>query len=382
MELINATKLVVGYTMSTDKAGREWLVVVAKGTYAFPSDPERSPRLIEEQIPLVMVDVFSGEPGTSATVYENDFAACKPRCDVLVNGSCHAPGGRPARSVDVAFRVGSLSKSFKVVGHREFKSGLFSQTLGEPRPFTVLPITYDHAYGGVDRPNDDATNHQWYRLNHAGVGFHPNTSAELDGKPLPNTEQLGDPVTRTQGSYNPMAFGPIGRAWQQRIRYAGTYDQDWLDNQFPFLPRDFDTRYFQCAPEDQQIDYPSGSEEVILVHLTPQGRTAFRLPTDLRQPVLFHSRQGGVTEVPSVVDTVLIEPDAGRLALVWRASVSLRRGIREMTRVTFGRTAEQLERDEALQARLRGKRRFKSLADAVRWARERRRPSASIEKMG
>ena len=25
-----------------------------------------------------------------------------------------------------------------------------------------------------------------------------------------------------------MAFGPIGRAWQPRLKYAGTYDQKWL----------------------------------------------------------------------------------------------------------------------------------------------------------
>ena len=325
-----------------------------------------------------MVDVFTGEPGFSAPRYENDFAPSKRRCDVLLNGSCYAPGDRPAQHVDVGLKVGSFAKSFKVVGDRVYRSGLLTQKVSDPQPFTVLPITYDKAYGGVDLPEEDAATHQWYPLNHAGVGFHPGASADrLNGKPLPNTEEIGNPVSRPKGSYRPMSFGPLGRSWQQRIRFAGTYDQKWLDNQFPFLPEDFDARYFQSAPEDQQIDYPRGGEEVILIHLTPQSRTAFRLPPDLRLPVLFHRREGGLTEVPAVVDTVLLEPDEGRLTLVWRASIPLRRSIREVTRVTLGCSAERLERDQARDARLRGKRRFKSLAEAVSWARERRRSGAA-----
>lgn len=93
MELLNTTRLVAGYTTSTDKVGREWLVVVAKGTYAIPDRPEREPQLLEDQRPLVMTDIFTGEPGSSAPLYENDFAPGKPRCDVLLNGNCHAPHG-------------------------------------------------------------------------------------------------------------------------------------------------------------------------------------------------------------------------------------------------------------------------------------------------
>ena len=58
MQLVNATKLVAGYTMATDKTGREWLVVVAKGTYGIPDRPDREPALLDEQVPLVMTDVY------------------------------------------------------------------------------------------------------------------------------------------------------------------------------------------------------------------------------------------------------------------------------------------------------------------------------------
>ncbi len=57
-----------------------------------------------------------------------------------------------------------------------------------------------------------------------------------------------------------MAFGPIGRSWQQRIKWAGTYDDQWMRHQYPFLPNDFDEHYFQAAPEDQQTHHLVGEK--------------------------------------------------------------------------------------------------------------------------
>ena len=99
MELMNATGMAAGYTMSTDKDGREWLVVVAKGTFLIPRNPNDEPDLGPDQIPLVMTDEFSGEPGFSAPTNEIDFAPRKPQCGVLLTGSAYAPGGRATERV-------------------------------------------------------------------------------------------------------------------------------------------------------------------------------------------------------------------------------------------------------------------------------------------
>ena len=108
-------------------------------------------------------------------------------------------------------------------------------------------------------PRKTRLKHRWYPTNHAGVGYHEYLDAEfIDGKPLPNTEETGRRITDPRGKYKPMAFGPIGRAWQPRPKYAGTYDEKWLDEVFPFLPADFKEDYYQAAPADQQIDYPQG----------------------------------------------------------------------------------------------------------------------------
>ena len=129
-------------------------------------------------------------------------------------------------------------------------------------------------------------------------------------------------MTIPAGHYRPMAFGPIGRAWQPRRSTPAPTTSKWLDEVFPFLPADFDERYYQAAPEDQQIDCLRGGEEVELVNLTHEGRTRFNLP-QVRVPVEFSRLDGGRETKDAVIDSLLLEPDQGRFMLCWRASLPL-----------------------------------------------------------
>src|SRR5688500_6483495 len=100
MRLLNASGMAAGYTLGLDPSGAERLVVAVKGSFAIPRrGAAGAPRLLDEPVPLVDADRFTGEPGRSATLAECDFAPAKPRCDVLLNGAAHAPGGRPAERV-------------------------------------------------------------------------------------------------------------------------------------------------------------------------------------------------------------------------------------------------------------------------------------------
>lgn len=335
MELLNATKMEAGYTLGMKPDGRELLVVVVKGTFAIPKDGEEA-TLTDTQEPLVMADIFTGEPGLSAPIYESDFPLRKPKCDVLLNGSCYAPGGKPATKVMVSLRVGSFTKSFNVVGDRTWMKGWFFLTSTKPVPFTRMPITYNKAFGGEDRSHKDPAKHKTFMFNPVGVGFHDQLSAEyLNGIALPNTEELGNPVKHPKKQYRSMAFGPIGRNWQARPSFAGTYDEAWFQNGFPFLPADFKEAYYQAAPPDQQTDYLRGGEEVTLVNLTPSGETRFRLPT-IEMPVVFFPRDGEKQETQAVIDTLTLEPDLGRFMLVWRSSFPLKKNIFNVVQVVAG----------------------------------------------
>jgi hypothetical protein len=290
--------------------------------------------------------------------YEIDYAPRKPRCDVLLNGNAYAPGGKPTPRVTVALRVGSMHKALDVVGDRVWKRGVMIVTAFDPKPFTVMPISYNNAFGGVDRPQEAPTKHTWYPSNHAGRGYHEYLDAQfIDGKPLPNTEETGRRVSDPRGKYSPMAFGPIGRAWQPRPKLAGTHDQKWVDERFPLLPADFDDRCFQAAPEDQQIENPNGGEQVELVNLTPAGRTSFRLPK-LNAPLEFFKKNADRKKMSGVVDTIVLEPDHGRFMLTSRACLPLRRNLHEIRFAVVGRMPREWYWDRGLEGR---RQRFDSL---------------------
>lgn len=336
MDFINATRMETGYTMGLEPSGRELLVVAIKGTFRIPADAGGRLALSEVQIPLVMSDEYFGEPGKSAPKYEVDFAPRKQRCDVLLNGTAYAPGAEATRRVKVGVAIGSWSKSFCVVGDRVwFTAGNVRSS--EPEPFVALPITYDMAFGGVDLRHEDSAQHAAFTANPSGRGFHKHLDPQwLEGSPLPNTEELGLEVTAPDGTYRPMSFGPVGRHWEPRIRYAGTYDQHWQNTVFPFLPTDFDDQYYQAAPADQQLPLPVGEQTVTLLNLTPEGRRVFTLP-HFEAPVQIFPRKGPREDLIARVDTIVIEPDLERVTLTWRVARPLKRNMFEIGQVLVGR---------------------------------------------
>jgi hypothetical protein len=337
MELINSTRMVAGFTMAFESSGRELLVVVVKGTFEIPA-PNEPVRLAEEQAPLVMADTFTGEPGLSAPRYESDFAARKPRCDVMVVGSAYAPGARPTTRVEVGFRVNGLSKHFAVVGDRRWEAGVTGITAGLPAAFITMPISYDRAFGGVDNRHEDPAKHAAFMRNPVGRGFHRHMRSEwVDGAPMPNTEEIGRAISAPDNEkYEPMALGPVGRGWEPRYKLAGTYDDVWLKERHPFLPLDFDERYHQAAPIDQQIAYPQGGEKIVLINLSPAGHAEFMLPM-FDAPVHYFPRRGAREDGKLVLDTILIEPDLSRFTLTWRATRPLRKNMLELSQVLVGR---------------------------------------------
>ena len=340
MELINATRMVAGYTMGMEPSGRELLVVVIKGTFRLPKAGEDL-KLHDEQLPLVMADTFTGEPGLSAPVYEVDFAPRKHRCDILLLGSAYAPGGRPSERVPVGLRVGNLTKSFAVVGDRHWDAGAGGIGATPPQPFVVKPISYDVAFGGTDFNHEDSAKHAAYMANPVGRGFHRHLKSEwVDGKPMPNTEELNRPVTRPDEAYLPMAFGPIGRGWEPRSRYAGTYDQNWLDEHFPFLPPDFDEAYYQAAPLDQQLPVPVGGQEISLINLTPDGRRSFVIP-GFEAPVHVFPKKGEREDLTATLDTIVLDPDHECLTMTWRVARPLKKNMFEIAQVLVGKKGKE-----------------------------------------
>jgi hypothetical protein len=360
VEFVNKSGIEAGWTLGLQRDGREVLIVAAKATYTLPVAGEE-PALAQEQAKLVLADEFTGEPGLSAPLRETDYSPRKLQCDVVLNGSAYAPGRFPASSVNVSLRVGSMLKSFFVFGERRYEDIMLSTS--DPDPFLEASISYNGAYGGADFNEDEPDKVATYVENPVGTGYHPiRRRSLLIGQLLPNTAESGRPITDVTGRHRPMAFGPVGRNFSPRYRYAGTYDAQWLNNESPFWPADFSYEYFQCAPEDQQVEFLQGGEEVELTNLTPDGRCRFRMP-HRRVPVTCVGHRGGDVQVDAVCDTLLLEPDLSRFSLTWRASIPLQRNLFEMRQTIVGDLPYSWH--SRRRAERAGKRYYTSLAEAV-----------------
>ena len=335
MELINATRMTAGYNMGLEPSGRELLVVVIKGTFVLPKPGEKV-RLHDEQLPLIMADTFTGAPGFSAPVHEVDFAPRKHACDVLLTGHARAPRGRQVTRLRAGLRVGTMAKLFEVVGDRVWQAGLTGISASAPKPFTEMAVSYDRAFGGSDRYSEDESEHDAYLPNPIGCGWHRHLkNAWVDGTPLPNIEAIGGGVGFPSDKCKPVALGPLGRGWPQRARYAGTYDDAWLADVFPFLPADFDERYYQAAPEDQQIPVPKGPMDVVLTGFTADGPRQFMLP-HLEAPVHVFPKRGEREDYTATLDTIVFDTDAQTLSMSWRVARPLRQSLHELAQVVVG----------------------------------------------
>lgn len=335
--LCSAKHLAVGVSSALDREGREHLVVVAKASWRVP-DPGQRPRPLRPQ-PLSYQDVFLGEPGESPMLYGDDFARFKPRCDVLFSACARSPGGQPVQSLRAGVQVGAMIKQIRVHGPRRWFREGGRMRLGEAQPFTVLPLHYGAAFGGRSFYRQDGESGvETFLENPVGVGWIGKRSeGHVSGSLAPSLEAPDEPVTRPDGAYRPVALSAIGRHWPQRLAYAGTYDEAWRRDVFPFLPEDFDDRFNQCAPVDQQLDYPLGGEPVRLVNLL-EGvpDLQFQLPPLAGLSVQVLRTDYSTEALGSVVDTLYFETEAQRFSAVWRASTPIRRRIQEFDLIAVG----------------------------------------------
>ncbi|MFT3775072.1 MAG: DUF2169 domain-containing protein [Minicystis sp.] len=272
-------------------------------------------------------------PAGPACIASRILVHTKATTDVLLHGRAHAPQGKPARQVDVMMKVGDLTKVLRVFGDRRWREGLGGLSATDPEPFTTMPIVYERAFGGKDTSAIDPEKHVWDRRNPIGTGFAAE-ARQLVNQPLPNIEDPRDLVTSWKQRPRPAGFGPIARDWSPRLELSGTYDEAWHDERRPLLPVDFDERFHQSAPIDQQTErYLRGGEAVELFHLTASGYLRFTLP---RVAIGFVTRIAGhLTGHPARLHTVLIEPEHPRVTMVWHTKLACHHDVHalEWTRV-------------------------------------------------
>jgi hypothetical protein len=246
-----------------DKAGREVATVIVKGSFRISGPSSPTPLDPEEQVQITMADEYRGEPGESPIKLESDLAVFKLSTDIIMIGFAYDPRGRSTKKTEVGLRVGSKRKVVNVTS---------------AEPMERIPL--------------------WF------VEYVPS------GPKWSISKTLKD------------GFGFYPKNLSPRVKYAGTYDQRWEKERKPFLPEDFDYRFFQSAFPDLICDgYLKGNESIAAVNVTRKGPIQTRLPGVVIQVEgVFKERR---KREKSNLDTVILDPEEKRVVLVWRWTVAI-----------------------------------------------------------
>lgn len=331
LALRNTTGFPAALVPWLDSEGRDSAIVVMKAT--FQVDPAKGVVAGQGQVPLLFADEFYREAATSSVKYATEACPPKVGTDVILRGHAWAPKGG-ATSVDVSLRVAKLAKTIRVVGERRYFRSVGAWQVSSPVKFERMPLVWERAFGGADPSSGSPAEHAVHPQNPVGTGYAPSRSAKrLEGLALPNLEDPRAPITTPDAPGRSVGFGFVASHWLPRRSYAGTYDERWKQEQAPYLPVDFDDRFFSAAPEGLIAEpHLKGGEELEVLGATLGGRFAIRLPA-IRWSVS-SSLAGRRSEHVPVLDTVVVEPDERRVLLTWKVAIPCARRFLQLDKVT------------------------------------------------
>jgi hypothetical protein len=322
--LDNRTDFVVFPHILMDRDG-ERLVTMVKATFECASPQGGALELVprKRRRGLRLKDFPWGKPAETTTAYPADVCIRKPATDVVFVAKAYAPRGVAVPAFDAYAQVGPLRKPLKIHGLRVWEAN--GEGLPTARPISEIEIRYEYAWGGFD--DSDPKKLVEEARNPMGMGCVRDPRALTD-QPAPQIEDPGAPIKSWRTRPPPAGLGPLGRHWQPRRGYAGTYDARWKEKRAPLLPDDFDDRFNQCASPGLIADPPlPGGEEVKLLNLVRGGGpTLFALPR-VAVEVEFRPNDAEPQSFRPHVDTVIIDlmgflpEQAIAVEMVWRASI-------------------------------------------------------------
>lgn len=297
MELINRLPFPAMAFRQFDANGDLDCVVSVRGTFVHRQGDALA--IAAKQEDFQWEDAYDGDPHAVPLLRQTDLTPEKAGTDITFLGNAYAPGGAPAPSWQVGLRVGRLSKKLEVHGARswrpvikekwagfsarEAKRVLTGWQLSEAEPASQVPMCWSKAYGGqipgTGDPETDTPADVEAR-NPLGCGI-VNLDMPSDQAPVAAPQiTLPEEKLNWRESTEPQGLGLISPWWRSRQQYAGTYDDLWLKERHPLLPKDFDARFWQSAhPDLVAIPFLDGDEDYQLEDLHPRfARATGRLP--------------------------------------------------------------------------------------------------------
>ncbi len=372
------TELVVS---ARDRAA-DWVYgVVAKRTYTALEDGTCV--VARNQIPLVG-ELVSDPEHAEAILADSDMWPDKPATDVVVCGHTYNFDGRSRWQAEVSIR--GRGRQIQACGERRCTIATTGRIhFSEPSVIERVPLSYRYAYGGCDRwaeevagvgelepvlpflsaaqiePAKSASSPWRYPRNPTGRGFLVEDRPEaLEQLELPQLEDPRDLLTPDRLILHDPALWPLqplpasldwlAPEFFPRLGWFGAvpeWDPDDIGQhimaapelRFGYaepalfedgeLPDKFDHRALNGASLGLRFPDLSGNERISLLNLHPQlPHWVVKLPGE-RPSMAIDDRSGGLTRLAPRLSTVLIEPDAWRVTLVWMGLAKARRSYLE-----------------------------------------------------
>jgi hypothetical protein len=262
----------------------------------------------------------------------NDWRLTSPgNCTSLPLRYTVAFGGAARIDVDEAYRADMARR----IGLSNCLAADASHSHSETRQSGTQTLLAYSAYGY--NPLGTGYTTTWY-LKGTDCRSIPAPRVEYPGAPI--TEKSFKDVLNGKTGPVPAGFAAIGRTWLPRHVLAGASAQsvDRVDGNNPQLPADFDHRYWNAAPVDQQCPYLAGDEVFILENLCSREHPAaqpgtgaatllrFALPGE-RPFLMLKDLEARAAVRMCHLDTVYIDPEKATVELVWRAAIHLARNL-------------------------------------------------------
>lgn len=325
MDLVNSTPLTANLLVSEVKGfPARFGVVAAKATYRFDATSPFD-LVTEDPLPLLPIDV----PTPFGLLPRDDLPRADSAFEVIVLGQAHAPGGKPTTHMSVRLRVGKHQRELLVFGDRKWEGNGASRRIGAATPFTTMPLSWQHAFGGTadilvdkDSPVQVAD-----PVNRLGKGMDPGPQIEglrhmltpPDGYPrcdaprfLPNLEDPVSPIERWEDAPRPVAWSavPMDLALHTQRAMVPQPDEDG------FLGMEVKPDLLHRASPDWIIPVPAAESPVVLDGLTNDGLTAFRLQPLRVLGDWIVGKETGVTDLAPQM--LVIMPEERRYTVTYR----------------------------------------------------------------
>ncbi len=311
-----------------DEHGDEVWVVSAKRVWSVLDNDWLVPELVE----IYDDPQYAGEPGFSALIHDSEFSIFKANTDVIVAGRARAYAKRPVTAMECRLLIdGHIDKTLQVFGPRSWVEHGGAVTVSSAQSFIERDIDYSHAIGGDDERN------------RIGGGVASSNKRLLE-QTVPSIFYAKEDWSATANKVRVAGFGPIPPFFKQRYQLAGTFDEQWLENRRPLLPVDFDRRYYQSAPLDQQCKgYLVGGERLMLSGFNHDDILAFRLPRERYVAVADFGDH--LTEQPMALHTLFVDTEKQMISITYSAAFACQEQ-EHLLKTTTIQSVQAGERDE------------------------------------